>query len=195
MKRACDVEGCDGDHEAKGLCSKHYQCLRKGGDPNIPSRLELSLEERFRAKLAPQDPVSGCIEWTGGKSNGYGQISRAGKMGQTHCLAWELKHGPIPPGMCVCHRCDNPACCNEEHLFLDTKAGNNADRDAKGRQVTPKGEAHGSAKLTEANVAEIRRRLAAGEFQHKIAAAFGISINAVSNIKTGKTWKPPTVKI
>jgi hypothetical protein len=187
--KTCEIEGCDGKHYAKGLCSKHYQRLWKGGDPQTLSRKELSLEERFRINLGPPDPVTGCIEWTGLRDKGYGQIYREGKMVRTHRLAWELKHGPIPKGMKVCHSCDNPPCCNDEHLYLGTDADNNADREAKGRGKQPKGEANGNSKLTEADVREIRRRLAAGEFQHVLALEYGVGLNAINCIKTGKTWK------
>ncbi len=56
----------------------------------------------------------------------------------THRVAWEDANGPVPDGKCVLHKCDNPPCCNPEHLFLGTREENNADRDAKGR--TAKGE-------------------------------------------------------
>ena len=191
MKKKCEVEGCDIECSAKGLCRKHYRRFRRGGDPHTPSCRELTLEERFKAKLAPQDPVTGCIEWTGSRikhSQDYGQISRDAKMVYTHRLAWELKYGPIPEGLGVLHRCDNPPCCNDEHLFLGTDADNALDREAKGRGNQPKGVDHPRAKLNEADVAEIRRRLAAGEVQHVIAADLGISRTHVSNIKTGMRW-------
>jgi hypothetical protein len=188
MKRKCEVEGCDRDHKVKGLCQKHYKRLWRGGDPHTPSCKELSLEERFQAGLVPKDPVTGCIEWTWSRLKGYGQIRRGDKMVKTHRLAYELKHGPIPPGMEVCHRCDNPACCNDEHLYLDTHAGNMADMVGKGRSNQQKGEENGNARLTEADVVEIRRRLAAGEVQRVIAADFNVDASTVRKIKTGKTW-------
>lgn len=190
MKKKCKIEGCARDHFAKGLCNKHYTRLWKGGDPNIPSRFELTPEERFRAKLGPKDPVTGCIEWAGGQDkDGYGYIRKGGKTAKTHRLAWELKHGPIPDGLHVLHRCDNPPCCNDVHLFLGTNTDNVVDKTLKCRGNQPKGEAHWKARLTEADVAEIRLRLARGEQQNVIAEDFGVSGAHVSAIKSGKAWK------
>jgi hypothetical protein len=195
MKKVCNIEGCGRAHLAKGLCDKHYRRFMRGGDPHTPSPKELTLEERFLAKLGPKDPVTGCIEWTGSrkqvgsrKQAGYGRISRDGKLVQTHRLAYELKHGPIPDGMEVCHSCDNPPCCNEEHLRLDTHAGNVADMMTKGRGVQPKGEDHGNAKLTEANVLDIRRLIEAGEDSASIAQRFKVSRSCIILIAQGKNW-------
>lgn len=92
-------------------------------------------EERLHRRLERKS--NGCLEWTGGTHNGYGQITINRIPVPTHRLAWELEHGPIPPGLCVLHHCDNPPCCDavdtEHHLFLGTQAENLADRDAKGR--------------------------------------------------------------
>jgi hypothetical protein len=174
---------------AKGFCHKHYQRLLAGGDPHVPSRKELSVEERLQAGLGPKDPVTGCIEWTGAKHDaGYGLISRDGKLVRAHRLAWELKHGPIPEGLEACHHCDNRPCCNPDHLFLDTQAGNMADMRNKGRDNPPKGVAHIKSKLTEADVLEIRRRLVDGESHRRIASDFGICNTTVGCISRGKTW-------
>jgi hypothetical protein len=87
-----------------------------------------ALERRLKAGLVV-DPDTGCHVWTGGRaSKGYGQL-RIG----VHRLAWELANGPIPEGMQVLHRCDNPRCCNPDHLMLGTQAENMADMRRKGR--------------------------------------------------------------
>lgn len=97
----------------------------------------VSLAERLAFHSIPE-PNSGCLLWTGvyvGK--GYGHMFWKGMMQRSHRLAWINAHGPIPPGMVVCHRCDVPACINPDHLFLGTHADNVADRHAKGRTVGP----------------------------------------------------------
>ena len=95
-------------------------------------------EEVFWSKLDKNAP-NGCWEWSGRKHpSGYGFSGIDGKRDYTHRLAWRLTHGPIPAGMHVCHKCDNPPCCNPDHLFLGTPADNMHDRDAKGRGIKGK---------------------------------------------------------
>lgn len=66
---------------------------------------------------------------------GYG-VKRVGKkLVGAHRWVWMQAHGPIPVGLCVLHTCDVRHCVNLDHLWLGTKGENNADRDAKGRQV------------------------------------------------------------
>src|SRR5690349_13982377 len=76
-----------------------------------------------------------CIEWDGTRHvKGYGQITIRGRTVRAHRLAWEKANGPIPEGMMVCHKCDNPPCINPEHLFLGTSKDNAQDSIIKGRR-------------------------------------------------------------
>src|SRR5215469_13377270 len=91
---------------------------------------------RERLDLHAEPFVSGqCRLWLGSKDGkGYGQIWWQGRLIPAHRAAWEVAHGPIPPGLDVLHRCDTPACINAwDCLFVGTPADNAADMVAKGR--------------------------------------------------------------
>jgi len=93
------------------------------------------LEERFRSRVDVKGPDD-CWEWTAGKiPGGYGAVwdNSIGRHQHAHRLAWELANGPIPDGMWVLHRCDNPPCCNPAHLWLGTQYENDKDRTRKQR--------------------------------------------------------------
>lgn len=82
--------------------------------------------------------VDGCRVFTGWRDkDGYGWLRVNGKKVGAHRVAWELENGPIPTGLSVLHRCDNPPCCDVGHLFIGTQADNVADREAKGRTKLP----------------------------------------------------------
>ncbi|HCL6635739.1 HNH endonuclease [Citrobacter freundii] len=133
---------------------------------------------------------TGCWESTYAKNKGgYTKFSIFGITMLSHRVAYELYNGSIPPGLMVCHKCDNPCCVNPQHLFLGTAQDNMDDKILKGRHVgAKKGESHHRARLTEWQVEEIRQRLKQSESQLSIAASMGVSKTLISNIKTGKRW-------
>jgi hypothetical protein len=139
-----------------------------------------------------------CWEWTRGKTRlGYGRFAFRRRTERAHRVAYVLRVGPIPEGMCVCHRCDNPSCVRPSHLFLGTTQENTADKVAKGRHFTgdpvsyerrPRGERHPMAKIGEADVFEIRRARRAGVSLNALAARYGITKAAVRFAAIGKSW-------
>jgi hypothetical protein len=112
--------------------------------------------------------------------NGYGLVwdTDRKKQVKAHRYAWEQAHGPIPPGMCICHHCDVPRCINIDHLFIGTHADNMRDKESKGRgnhRGSP-GQSHWNSKLTQTQVTEIRKLWASGEYtQQSLANHYGVS--------------------
>ena len=98
-------------------------------------------------------------------------------------MSWELANGPIPDGLCVCHKCDVRRCVRPDHLFLGTKAENLADMVAKGRSAT--GTRVFMGKLSVDEVREVIRLARAGEYQRVIGERFGVTQSAVSLIVNG----------
>jgi len=130
-----------------------------------------------------------CWVWNYGKAwNGYGLLKVAGEQRRAHRYAWERAHGPIPEGLLVLHRCDNPPCVNPAHLFLGTTQTNVTDKMQKGRFVSCPGERNGTAKLTQKQVLRIRTLLNQGVFHKTIAAEFDVSPTLVWRIKVGRAW-------
>lgn len=87
-------------------------------------------EERFWAKVNKTD---GCWLWTASAWRGYGIFWADGRRWKAPRYSWALVNGPIPSGLMVCHRCDNPPCVRPSHLFIGTMSDNIRDAYAKGR--------------------------------------------------------------
>jgi hypothetical protein len=141
-----------------------------------------------------------CIPWEhcrlpkiGADRADYGQVRYGGKVWLVHRLTWTLHRGPIPEGMDVCHSCDSPPCFNLRHLFLGTRQENMQDCATKGRNFIPKGEIHPRARLTEAQVIDIRTNLykphTRGSGAKSLAKRFGVSIRAMRMVISGETWR------
>lgn len=131
-----------------------------------------TLAEKFNEKFIPE-PMSGCWLWVSAYfTNGYGYVTDGGRNRRASRVAYELFCGPIPKGLLVRHSCDNKSCVNPAHLLVGTDQDNSNDAVRRGRVA--KGERAGRAKLTDAQVAEIRLRRATGESSVTIARDFGV---------------------
>jgi hypothetical protein len=159
---------------------------------------------RFWSKVNKDGPVpphrpelGPCWVWMGQTQvHGYGVFSVKTPKVLAHRFAFVLQCGPLARTDDVCHHCDNPPCIRGSHLFKGNAALNAADMVAKGRhaaavhpEAVARGERAGPSKLTNAQVVEIKARLAAGEPVNLIAADYAVKPSAISHIKTGRNWK------
>lgn len=123
-------------------------------------------------------------------------------MRSAHIVAWEFKYESVPPGKELDHECHNRAvregtcqpgkcahrlCCNELHLAVKTRQHH---RDDSPPFAHAKGESNGRAKLTQAQIPEIRALLAAGELSlAKIGQRYGVGHETINAIRAGRTWR------
>lgn len=151
----------------------------------------------YSEKLADNIRItaSGCHEWIAYcLPAGYGRTRFHGKNMLAHRLAWKLAHGPIPKGKQVCHKCDNPPCCNPEHLFLGTAKMNARDSIAKGRMAEHMANLavitrfRRTRKLTEEQAEQIR---SSDDKLAVLAERYGVSVPCVSMIRSGKRKYAP----
>lgn len=135
----------------------------------------------------------GCWEWVGGRSkSGYGACNRnvgGHRESLIHRWSWYIHNGPIPDGMWVLHHCDNPPCCNPDHLFLGTQLDNLKDMINKGRDTKARGSKIGLSKLKEMDVVEIKTLIKSGVKCREIAIKFGVSKRTINYISQGKSWR------
>jgi hypothetical protein len=140
-------------------------------------------------------PEGDCLVWTGHRDGaGYGRLGSKKFPGLNfaHRASWHLAHGAFDHSLRILHRCDNPGCVKPEHLFIGTQADNVADMVAKGRLVPPAkrfGAANPLARLTDAEVREIRRSVSSGECsQIEAARRFSVSPMTVSRAVRRQSW-------
>lgn len=159
-------------------------CPSCGGPKRTNSRLckECVRQPDESAFWARVDRTGGCWEWIGPTiKKGYGKC-KVGQERQAHRVAYTIAVGPIPPGLFVCHRCDNRRCCRPDHLFLGDNSTNIRDMVAKGRS--------GTAKMTPDTVRAMRAyHKASGESVTAVGVRFGMSRAQAYLILTGKAWK------
>lgn len=185
----------------------------------MPFQRTMSPITRFWSKV---DRSGECWTWMAHCSpSGYGQFYPGDRDQpsnvRAHRYSYTITYGPIPDGLCVLHRCDNPPCVRPDHLFLGTNAENTADRHAKGRSArgdrsglrvhperaargirnarytmperTAHGERHGNAKLTEQQAKDILALRTSGRTGYDVASYYGVCAATVSHIWTRRSWK------
>lgn len=151
------------------------------------SDISLTEEASFWSLVDMNFLPGSCWSWKGHSGGGYGRFKVAGGRSAASRVAYALAWGYVPTDAFVCHKCDNPNCVRPEHLFLGSAGDNSDDKVRKGRQ--PSGSSVGTAILTEAQVADVFRRIMAGESRGAIAKHFGVAKRTVQKITLGHNWK------
>lgn len=144
------------------------------------------IESRIEGKLVKTES---CWNWIGGHNGrGYGTaFNEKSRKEYVHRISYRLWVGPIPGGKMVLHSCDNPRCCNPNHLFLGTQKDNMGDCKIKGR--SPRGEKNGHAVVRPEMVSQIKDLYASGEItQQEVADTFGLTRGMVHGIVIGRNW-------
>jgi len=154
------------------------------------------------------DKTDTCWLWRGMRNKeGYGLVGIPGRSqprkNRAHRVAYELANGPIPKGLFVCHKCDNPSCVRPDHLFLGTANDNSQDMVSKGRVVhgevhyfhihpeeSSRGERHGCHKMTVEKVQSLRREYDAGNHNYaELGYKYGIGDTQAWRLAHRKSWK------
>lgn len=145
-------------------------------------------KKRFLAKVSATPTDKGCLEWTAFKNPaGYGMVRIGSRRLRAHRVAYLIHHGEEPGELCVCHSCDNPACCNPEHFFLGSHGDNMRDMEAKGRGNKARDGSHGRSKLTDEQVSYIRSSPLNGP---ALARELGVHHTQIYKIISGKSRAP-----
>jgi len=187
----CSFENCGKEVRYKNLCSAHYN-QQNAGKSLKPLQVQhhgLSESDRFMCRVNKNE-LTGCWNWTGSRKNKnwHGQWRNANNdIELAHRASWRMYVGEIEDSKCVCHKCDNPACVNPDHLFLGTQTENMNDmyKKGRGRQGVSKGEKHGMSKLTAEIVNDIRNSNLTGI---ELANKFSVSPTTICDILKRRSW-------
>ena len=148
------------------------------------------LKQRPHLLWGNVDKLGFCWEWTSRLNrDGYGSIRVGPTSILAHRAAYLMSGGVLEAGNCVCHKCDNPKCCNPSHLFVSDHTGNMLDMRNKGRRKgIGLGEKNGRAKLTQEFVKEIRVKRASGVLLKELAQMYGVAISTINRASQGENW-------
>ncbi len=179
------------DSEHLHLVQTHYKHMQALPLPELTKR-DI---KRFWSHVAKGN-VDDCWEWSG-KSGHYGRFKvntpEGKRLVQANRISIFLATGVDDPSRDACHTCDNPPCCNPNHLWLGSRSENSQDAFDKGRMPIPvvraKGEQNGFAKLTEKDVKAIRKVLEKSNCITQLSREYGVSVRAISLIRDGETWR------
>ena len=161
-------------------------------------------KETMRRFWTKVDSRGDCWLWTGGqRGNGYGCFKVNGKVLSAHRVSWVIKHGEIPTGKLILHKCNNRSCVNPKHLYVGTHKDNVADAIRAGTHYfakksyfntnsARKGTENGSSKLDNIKVRDIRMLRKEGMGCRELGRLYSVDHSIISEVVNHKIWKHVT---
>lgn len=185
-QKICLVPECASAAKSLGYCDKHYARVRRYGDPHKTTHAPLGDAPAFVAKALASE-TDDCIIWPYNKApNGYGKFGTLKKQQTVHRYVCEATNGPPPTDKHhAAHRCGVRLCCNPRHIRWATPTENIREKRDHGTMTC--GERHPDAKLTEADVLEMRR-LSATVSGAELGRMFGVTKQSALAVIKRKTW-------
>lgn len=173
-------------------CSR--SCSATHTQTKIIEKNNINPEKRFWDLVDIKEDKNECWEWKGYRHErgyGYFKYEPRGKLLKTHRIAYTISKGIIPEGLLVRHQCDNPPCCNPNHLLVGTNADNTKDKLERGRMVSQPGEKNHFHLLKAEQVIEIRKNYKFGGNAEFIATGkkYNVSRDCIYNIIHKKSWR------
>lgn len=180
--KLCTIEGCDGQHLARGLCQRHYMQQRRAG--TLQRQVPENDDSQYLLKRIKVNG-SGCWIWQQSTRDGYGRLVRHGKTWNAHVFSFVALVRPIADGEQINHKCHVRACCNPDHLYAGSQSENMADMKSAGRSRYLRGNENGNSRVDEQKAMAI---YGAPGIAREVAARFGVSISLVYAIRKKRVW-------
>ena len=178
----------DPRHKNQRCCSPLCGATLSGIKKKLPFQVRFWRHVDENGPVPSHRPELGnCWIWIGGQEGKHSIFHVNGRNIGAHRASWIINKGPIPDGMNVCHKCDNPPCVRPNHLFLGDDADNQHDCIEKGRKAH--GEQVGNSILTDQIVREIRTLRMNGITEVSVAAKFGVDTSTVNAVVHRRNWK------
>lgn len=188
-KPICSVSNCDKRVLARGWCAAHYERWRRHDDPLGGGAGHGEPKQFYSGVVLPYQQDE-CLLWPYSKNNaGYGVLRLGGRVQVvSRCVCEKVNGAPPSPQHEAAHSCGNGnlGCVTPRHLRWDTHAGNQSDMAVHG--TSTRGERQWMAKLTEADVREIRKLSESGVCPKEIAAKFNVARRTIVHILAGTSW-------
>lgn len=173
--------------------ANHARLNQRKGHPYRFARnhhVRNSVDSFFWANLKKCDDHE-CWVWQGSLDpDGYGIAFRNGKGYRAHRVSYEIHHGAIPAGYLILHSCDNPSCCNPNHLRAGTPQDNSTDMVSKNRSARRGGETNINARFTNEQAEKIRLEYPTLNISiEAYAKRYGVCRETMRLIIRGKTYQ------